>query len=89
VIVFIGEFIPQIGAYISAAIIIAFLTRGWQIGLIAAIFCTVVNAGKEMPVDNASLSFLACLSLVPMHDAVMPDLLPTILDHLVLSGPMC
>jgi predicted PurR-regulated permease PerM len=49
VIIFIGEFLPQIGAYISAAIIviIAFLTRGWQVGLIAAIFCTLVNAGLE------------------------------------------
>jgi len=49
VIIFIGEFLPQIGAYISAAIIvvIAFLARGWQVGLIAAIFCTFVNAGLE------------------------------------------
>ncbi len=49
VIIFIGEFIPQIGAYISAPIIliIAFLARGWQVGLIAAIFCTIVNAGLE------------------------------------------
>jgi predicted PurR-regulated permease PerM len=49
VIIFIGEFLPQIGAYISAAIIviITFLTRGWQVGLIAMIFCAVVNAGLE------------------------------------------
>ena len=48
VIIFI-QFLPQIGAYISAVIIvvIAFLARGWQVGLIAAIFCAFVNAGLE------------------------------------------
>lgn len=49
VIVFICEFIPQIGAYISATIIIfiALVTKGWQVGLVVLVFCTFVNAILE------------------------------------------
>ena len=49
VVVFIFEFVPQIGSYISAAIIIAFafITKGWQIGIIVAIFSTIVQGGLD------------------------------------------
>jgi predicted PurR-regulated permease PerM len=45
VVVFIFEFVPQIGSYISGAIIIifTFMTSGWQIGLIVALFSTFVQ----------------------------------------------
>ncbi len=47
-IVFICEFIPQIGAYISGAIGVLFaLTHGWQVALIYLIFVTVMQAGLD------------------------------------------
>lgn len=44
-VVFVFEFIPQIGVYISGTIIIfiALVTRGWQIGLIVLIFSSFVQ----------------------------------------------
>ena len=49
VIVFIFEFVPQIGSYISSAIIIAFafLTRGWEIGLIVVLFSGLIQGVLE------------------------------------------
>jgi predicted PurR-regulated permease PerM len=48
IIVFICEFIPQIGAYISGAIGVIFaLTVGWQVALIYLIFVTVMQAGLD------------------------------------------
>jgi len=49
IIVFLFEFVPQIGAYISGGIIIifAFITKGWQIGLAVAIFCSLVQGGLD------------------------------------------
>jgi len=49
VIVFIFEFIPQIGSYISSFIVIifAFATRGWETGLITAVFSGLVQGGLE------------------------------------------
>jgi predicted PurR-regulated permease PerM len=47
-IVFVCEFIPQIGAYISGAIGIGFaLTQGWQVALIYAIFVMVMQAAVD------------------------------------------
>jgi predicted PurR-regulated permease PerM len=47
-IVFVCEFIPQIGAYISGAIGIGFaLTQGWQVALIYAIFVSIMQAGLD------------------------------------------
>ncbi|HLG76080.1 MAG TPA: AI-2E family transporter [Ktedonobacteraceae bacterium] len=47
-IVFVCEFIPQIGAYISGAIGIGFaLTHGWQVALIYGIFASVMQAGLD------------------------------------------
>jgi predicted PurR-regulated permease PerM len=47
-IVFVCEFIPQIGAYISGAIGIAFaLTQGWEIALIYAIFVSIMQGGVD------------------------------------------
>jgi len=44
VIVFITEWIPQLGAYISGAIGVLFaLTQGWQVALIYGIFASVVQ----------------------------------------------
>jgi len=44
VIVFILEFVPVVGAYISGAIGILFaLTQGWQVALIYAIFVTIMQ----------------------------------------------
>lgn len=44
-VVFVFEFIPQIGVYISGTIIIliALMTRGWQVGLIVLIFSSFVQ----------------------------------------------
>ncbi|HZO72728.1 MAG TPA: AI-2E family transporter [Ktedonobacteraceae bacterium] len=49
VIVFIFEFVPQIGSYISSIIVIcfAFATRGWETGLITAVFSGLVQGGLE------------------------------------------
>jgi predicted PurR-regulated permease PerM len=48
IIVFICEFIPQIGSYISGAIGVLFaLTHGWQVALIYLIFVTVMQAGLD------------------------------------------
>ena len=48
IIVFICEFIPQIGSYISGAIGVLFaLTVGWQVALIYLIFVTVMQAGLD------------------------------------------
>lgn len=48
IVVFVCEFIPQIGAYISGAIGIGFaLTQGWQTALIYAIFVTVMQGGLD------------------------------------------
>jgi predicted PurR-regulated permease PerM len=48
IIVFICEFIPQIGAYISGAIGVLFaLTVGWQVALIYLIYATVLQAGLD------------------------------------------
>ena len=49
VIVFIFEFVPQIGSYISSVIVIcfAFATRGWETGLITAVFSGLVQGGLE------------------------------------------
>lgn len=47
-IVFVCEFIPQVGAYISGAIGILFaLTNGWQVALIYGIFVTIMQAGLD------------------------------------------
>jgi predicted PurR-regulated permease PerM len=47
-IVFVCEFIPQIGAYISGAIGVMFaLTVSWQVALIYLIFVTVMQAGLD------------------------------------------
>lgn len=47
-IVFICEFIPQIGSYISGAIGVLFaLTHGWQVALIYLVFVTVMQAGLD------------------------------------------
>lgn len=47
-IVFICEFIPQIGSYISGAIGIAFaLTHGWDTALIYGVFVTIMQGGLE------------------------------------------
>jgi predicted PurR-regulated permease PerM len=47
-IVFVCEFIPQIGSYISGAIGVLFaLTHGWQVALIYLIFVTVMQAGLD------------------------------------------
>lgn len=48
-VVFVFEFVPQIGSYISAAIIVifAFITKGWQIGLIVAVFSGIVQGGID------------------------------------------
>jgi len=47
-IVFVCEFIPQIGAYISGAIGIGFaLSHGWQTALIYGIFVTIMQAGLD------------------------------------------
>lgn len=47
-IVFVCEFIPQVGAYISGAIGVLFaLTQGWQIALIYLIFVTIMQAGLD------------------------------------------
>jgi predicted PurR-regulated permease PerM len=47
-IVFVCEFIPQIGSYISGAIGIGFaLTQGWEIALIYGIFVTVMQGGLD------------------------------------------
>jgi predicted PurR-regulated permease PerM len=47
-IVFVCEFIPQIGAYISGAIGVGFaLTQGWQTALIYAIFVSVMQGGLD------------------------------------------
>lgn len=47
-IVFVCEFIPQIGAYISGAIGIGFaLTHGWQTALIYGIFASIMQAGLD------------------------------------------
>jgi predicted PurR-regulated permease PerM len=47
-IVFVCEFIPQIGSYISGAIGIGFaLTQGWEVALIYGIFVTVMQGGLE------------------------------------------
>jgi predicted PurR-regulated permease PerM len=45
VIVFLFEFVPQIGSYISASIVIllTLLTSGWQIGLVVAVFSTILQ----------------------------------------------
>jgi predicted PurR-regulated permease PerM len=48
VIVFVAEFIPQIGPYISGAIGILFaLTHGWQMALIYTIFVIVMQGGLD------------------------------------------
>lgn len=49
VIVFIFEFVPQIGSYISSFIVIgfAFATSGWETGLITAVFSGLVQGGLE------------------------------------------
>lgn len=48
-VVFIFEFVPQIGSYISAAIVIlfAFISRNWQVGIIVAIFSGLVQGGLD------------------------------------------
>lgn len=48
-VVFVFEFVPQIGSYISAAIVIgfAFLTKGWQIGLVISLFSAIVHGGID------------------------------------------
>ena len=47
-IVFVTEFIPNIGAYISGAIGVLFaLTHGWQVALIYLVFSTVMQAGLD------------------------------------------
>lgn len=47
-IVFVCEFIPQVGAYISGAIGVLFaLTQGWQVALIYLIFVTIMQAGLD------------------------------------------
>jgi predicted PurR-regulated permease PerM len=45
-IIFIFEFIPQIGAYISGTIVVlvALVTRGWEIGLFVALLSSFVQA---------------------------------------------
>lgn len=45
VIVFIFEFVPQIGTYISGTIVVLFTLalRGWQTGLIVAVFVSIVQ----------------------------------------------
>ena len=48
VIVFICEFIPQIGSYISGAIGVLFaLTHGWQVALIFLVYVIVMQAGLD------------------------------------------
>jgi predicted PurR-regulated permease PerM len=48
VIVFVCEFIPVFGSYISGPIGILFaLTQGWQIGLLYAIFVSIVQGGID------------------------------------------
>ncbi len=44
-VVFVFEFIPQIGAYISGAIVIAitFATKGWQVGLIVLVISSLLQ----------------------------------------------
>ena len=47
-IVFICEFIPQIGSYISGAIGVLFaLTHGWQVALIFLVYVIVMQAGLD------------------------------------------
>jgi len=47
-IVFICEFIPQIGAYISGAVGVLFaLTHSWQVALIYLVYVTVMQAGLD------------------------------------------
>jgi predicted PurR-regulated permease PerM len=47
-IVFVCEFIPQIGAYVSGAIGVGFaLTQGWQVALIYAIFVMVMQGAVD------------------------------------------
>ncbi len=48
IVVFVCEFIPQIGAYISGAIGVLFaLSVGWQVALIYLIYATVLQAGLD------------------------------------------
>jgi predicted PurR-regulated permease PerM len=48
IIVFVCEFIPQIGSYISGAIGVGFaLTQGWQVALIYAIFVSIMQGGVD------------------------------------------
>lgn len=48
-VIFILEFVPQIGSYISAAIVVLFalVTSGWQAALIVAVFSALVQGGLD------------------------------------------
>ncbi|GCE03661.1 AI-2E family transporter [Dictyobacter aurantiacus] len=49
IIIFVFEFIPQIGSYISIgiALLLTLATRGWQTALIALIFSSIVQGGLD------------------------------------------
>ncbi|GCF07862.1 AI-2E family transporter [Dictyobacter arantiisoli] len=49
IIIFVFEFVPQIGSYLSVglAIILTFLTKGWQTGLIVTAFSGIVQGGLD------------------------------------------
>ncbi|GCE17331.1 AI-2E family transporter [Dictyobacter kobayashii] len=49
IIIFVFEFIPQIGSYISIsiAILLTFITKGWQTGLIVIAFSSIVQGGLD------------------------------------------
>lgn len=49
IVIFVFEFVPQIGSYISIgiAVILTFLTKGWQTGLIVVIFSGIVQGGLD------------------------------------------
>jgi predicted PurR-regulated permease PerM len=49
IVIFVFEFVPQIGSYISIgiAVLLTFITKGWQTGLITIIFSGIVQGGLD------------------------------------------
>jgi predicted PurR-regulated permease PerM len=83
VVVFVCEFIPVFGSYISGPIGILFaLTQGWQIGLLYAIFVSIVQGG----IDGQILQPRLLGKSVKIHPAVALLLLLMALQVFGLLG---
>jgi predicted PurR-regulated permease PerM len=83
VVVFVCEFIPVFGSYISGPIGILFaLTQGWQTGLIYAIFVSIVQGG----IDGQILQPRLLGKSVKIHPAVALLLLLMALQVFGLLG---